>query len=75
MDCIWKLAVLQQRDDRLAKASRRPIVDIECHPIIIKMLSEFEVAKPSRKFSQLHLEYYEMTFMHIKSSLIVEAYR
>ncbi len=39
------------------------------------MLSEFEVAKPSRKFSQLHLEYYEMTFMHIKSSLIVEAYR
>ena len=39
------------------------------------MLSEFEVAKPNRKFSQLHLEYYELTFMSMRGSLLVDAYR
>lgn len=39
------------------------------------MLSEFEVAKPSRNFSQLYLEYYEITFMAIKGSLIVDGNR
>jgi hypothetical protein len=37
------------------------------------MLSEFEVAKPCRNFSQLYLEYYEITLMAIKGSLLVES--
>lgn len=36
------------------------------------MLSEFEVAKPCRNFSQLYLEYYEITFMGLKGNLLIE---
>lgn len=36
------------------------------------MLSEFEVAKPCRNFSQLYLEYYEITFMAMRGSMLLD---
>jgi hypothetical protein len=39
------------------------------------MLSEFEIAKPNRNFSQLHLEYYEMLLMSVQASLILDPYK